>query len=399
VPDEDISLDYNKVKTILLERLVFVNITSEETDNAYLIFESLNNKGEELTQADLVRNYIFMKLPPDNREEVYENQWLPLQESFKSNVGNKNYVDELTKAFWFYLRKDGKTINEKGVYQGIKQIFDNSQNGVKAELDNLIQFAGYYQRINFYDKEPEPKLQRWFRRLARLDFTTCHIFLLNIYRDYEDQRLSLEEFRKIIQYLESYFVRRLFAGISTRSLGLVFNDLYQEVQKANSEDLVAGLRTVLLSYEKSKIWPNDEDFRQGIINRPVYSNASRDRVKLILESLEEYLTKERVDPGNITIEHIMPQKLTKYWQDMLGIKYKSVHKKWLHTLGNITLTGYNSELSNKPFKDKLLYLNKSNFTLNQYFRTVNVWNEEAIKRRADDLATIAIKIWPQEETA
>jgi len=125
VPDEDISLDYNKVKTILLERLVFVNITSEETDNAYLIFESLNHKGEELTQADLVRNYIFMKLPPDNREEVYENQWLPLQESFKSNVGNKNYVDELTNAFWFYLRKDGKTINEKGVYQGIKQLTEN----------------------------------------------------------------------------------------------------------------------------------------------------------------------------------------------------------------------------------------------------------------------------------
>lgn len=398
IPNEDISLNYNKIKTILLERLLFVNITSEERDNAYLIFESLNNKGEELTQADLVRNYIFMKLPSENREEVYQKKWLPLQESFKSNLGKKDYVDELTNAFWFYLRKDGNTINEKEVYQGIKRLFDNSQNGVKAELNELIKFAGYYQRINFYDKEPEQKLQRWFRRLDRLDFTTCHIFLLNIYRDYEDQRLSLEEFEKIIQYLESYFVRRLFAGISTRGLGIVFNNLYQEVQKANPEDLVAGLRTVLLSYEKSKIWPNDEDFRQGIINKSVYSNTSRDRVKLILESLEEYLTKERVDPGNITIEHIMPQKLTKNWQDMLGSKYKSVHKKWLHTLGNLTLSGYNSELSNKPFKDKLHYLRSSNFTLNKYFQNVNVWNEEAIKSRADYLATIAIKIWPQEET-
>lgn len=207
--------------------------------------------------ADLVRNYIFMKLPSENREEVYQKKWLPLQESFKSNVAKKDYVDELTNAFWFYLRKDGNTINEKEVYQGIKRVFDNSQNGVKAELNKLIQFAGYYQRINFYDRESEPKLQRWFRRLARLDFTTCHIFLLNIYRDYEEQRLSLEEFEKILQYLESYFVRRLFAGISTRSLGIVFNNLYQEVKKVNSEDLVTALRTVLWSYEKSKIWPND----------------------------------------------------------------------------------------------------------------------------------------------
>jgi uncharacterized protein with ParB-like and HNH nuclease domain len=395
VPDENISLDYGRFKTIILERLVFVNITSEESDNAYLIFESLNNKGEELTQADLVRNYIFMKLPSEEREEIYKNKWLPLQESFKSNVGNKDYSDEFTNAFWFYLRKDGDAVNQKGVYQGIKRLFDSSTMGVKAELEKLIRFADYYQRLKFYKTEPELRLRSWFHRFLRLDFTTCHIFLLNIYRDYEAKKLSLKEFEKILLYLESYFVRRFFAGISTRSLGTVFNNLYREVQQANSDDLVDGLRTVLADYEKSKIWPDDDDFQQGIINRPVYSNNTSDRVKLILERIEEYMTKERVDPQNITIEHIMPQKLTKEWQNMLGGKHKSIHKKWLHTLGNLTLTGYNSELSNKSFKEKLAYLRASNLTLNQYFRDIDIWNEEAIIRRAEYLADIAIEVWPR----
>lgn len=246
-----------------------------------------------------------------------------------------------------------------------------------------------------YEEEPEPKLKHWFKRLIRLDFTTCHIFLLNIYHEYEEERLSLEKFEEILRYLESYFVRRLFAGVSTRSLGNVFNSLYGDVRNENPDDLVNGLRTVLMRYEGSKVWPTDDVFCEGIMTQAVYSNSSIDRAKLILESLEESLSKERVDPQNLTIEHIMPQKLTKEWQKMLGTNYSSLHKKWLHTLGNLTLTGYNSELSNKPFEEKLLLLKSSNVTLNQYFRKVDAWNQEEIRSRAEYLANIAIKIWPR----
>ncbi|HEY9602809.1 MAG TPA: DUF262 domain-containing protein, partial [Allocoleopsis sp.] len=230
-PEEEIILDYGKFKAIVLERLLLVNITSDESDNPYLIFESLNNKGEELTQADLVRNYIFMKLPPEERDEVYTSEWLPLQEKFKLNVENKGYADELTNAIWFYLRKDGEAINQKEVYKQIKKIFDSSKNGVQLELKRLIRFTDYYQRLKFDSEEPEPKLRRWFQRLLRLDFTTCHIFLLNIYQEYEEGRLSLEDFEKILQYLESYFVRRWLAGVSTRALGNVFNNLYNQVKE------------------------------------------------------------------------------------------------------------------------------------------------------------------------
>ncbi len=165
LPDEDIYIDYAKLKKIILENLVLVNITSDDSDNPYLIFESLNNKGEELTQADLVRNYIFMQLPSEVREEVYQQEWLPLQESFKLHMNNKEYADELTHAFWFYLRKDGESVNEKEVYKKIKKLFDNSGIGTKGELQKLVQFTNYYQRLNFFETETNPILKRWFQRL------------------------------------------------------------------------------------------------------------------------------------------------------------------------------------------------------------------------------------------
>jgi uncharacterized protein with ParB-like and HNH nuclease domain len=396
---DDVTPDLGKLKTIILERLVLVNITSGADDNPYLIFESLNNKGEDLTQADLVRNYIFMKLPPEERNEVYNSEWAPLQDSFKAKSGKKPYAEELTNAFWFYLRKDSDAVNLKEVYRGIKKRFDSlkDEESIKAELQNIIKFADYYKRLNFEEDEPNPKLKRWFQRLKRLDFTTCHIFLLNIYNDYEKERLTFDKFETILRYLESYFVRRLFTGVSTKSLGTVFNNLYSDVKKENADDLVDGLCKALKKYDKNKVWPDDDAFRNGIIHDHLYTKTLSDRAKLILESVEASLSKEKVDPSVLTVEHIMPQTLTKEWKTMLGTNYASIQKKWLHTLGNLTLTGYNPELSNKSFEEKLVLLSKSNVTLNQYFQKTKVaaWDEEAIKNRAEYLADIAIKVWPR----
>ncbi len=398
-PDEELELDYVKFKTILLENLLLVNITTDANDNPYLIFESLNNKGEDLTQADLVRNYIFMKLPLAERDEIYNHQWLPLQESFKKNVSHKEYAGELTKAFWFYLRKDGMDINEKEVYKSIKKRFDSlsSTDELRVELDNLITFSNYYLRLNFNDEEPEIRLKKRFERLKRLDFTTCHIFLLNIYHQYEEEKLSLEAFEKVLCYLESYFVRRWFAEVPTRSLGIIFNNLYNQIKQKDPDNLVDGLHTVIASFDKNQRHPDDNEFSQAFVNRSLYSSkGSNDRVKLILESIEASLSKERVAPESLNIEHIMPQSLNKEWKIMLGENHANLHKKWLHTLGNLTLTGYNSELSNKPFEEKSTHLQKnSNLALNKYYqqKKVNIWNEEAIKNRAEYLANIAIKIW------
>ncbi|AFZ33136.1 protein of unknown function DUF262 [Gloeocapsa sp. PCC 7428] len=387
-------LDLNKFKAILLEQILLVNITSDEDDNPYLIFESLNNKGEELSQIDLVRNYIFMKIPAHEQEVVYKNLWLPLQSKFKHYTGD-DFANELTNAFWFYLRKDGNAISQKEVYKAIKQKFDSSQATVISQLEEIIQFANYYLRLNFENEEPNDSLKRWFKRLKRLDFTTCHIFLLNVYRDYEEGKISLAEFEQIIRYLESYFVRRWLTGISTRALGTVFNDLYNDVKEKEPNNLVEGLRQTLRSFKTTKIFPEDAKFREALIQNTLYSKTSglNDRVKLLLESIEATLTKEQVNFENLNLEHIMPQTLNKQWQADLGANYSKIHKEWIHNLGNLTLTGYNSELSNKSFAEKRSLLTASNVTLNQYFKNISAWNEEEIKKRAEHLADIALKIW------
>lgn len=390
------SIDCIKLKNIILERLMIVTITTEEKDNPYLIFESLNNKGQELTQVDLVRNYIFMKLDADERQKIYDEKWLPFIKNFQSSMGEEEYTPELTTAFYFYARKDGQVVNQKEIYKIIKNLFENSTNGVKDELNQLIQFIEYYQRLNFPHKEPNIDLRERFERLRKLEFTTCHIFLLNIYHQYEQESITIEQFLEILSCLESYFVRRLLVGIPTNILGTVFTSLYSEVVKQDKNDLVNGLKQVFKRYDEKKAWPDDNELLKGILGKSIYTSGTKERTKLLLSSLESYLNKETVDPNIVTIEHIMPQTLTPEWKTMLGGNASSVHKKLLHTLGNLTLTGYNSEMGNKPFFDKLNYFKDSNLSLNRWLVKVDSWNEEAIKNRAEYLAGIAIKVWPRE---
>ncbi len=191
-------------------------------------------------------------------------------------------------------------------------------------------------------------------------------------------------------------MRRWFTDVSTKSLGIVFNNLYNQVVQKDSHNLVNGLHTVLVNFEKNQRYPDDSEFRQAVIDKSLYKGSSNDRLKLVLESIEASLSKEQVNTKNLNIEHIMPQSLTKEWKIMLGENYTNLHKSWVHTLGNLTLTGYNSELSNKSFKEKFAHLQQSsNLALNKYYqqKKINIWNEESIKNRAEYLADIAIKIW------
>ena len=392
---EEQTANLKKIKNIILEQLVVVNITSEDKDNPYLIFESLNNKGQELTQADLVRNYLFMKLPTEQQSSVYKEKWLPIETTFKNqSQKEEKYSELITDFFWFYLRKDGKSITKKEVYQKMKSQIDASNCNIEDEINTIIKFAKYYQCIIFDDLEEEDILRKYFSYFKTLDFSTCHIFLLNIYDDYHQKRLTLEDFKQILAYLESYFVRRWIAGIPPNILGKVFDNLYKEIKEKNTDDLVKGLHTVLINYSGNKVFPKDDAFRQGIIEKVIYKKNDVSRVKFILDRLEKSLnTKEEVNTDNLTVEHIMPQNLTSEWKSSLGSNHNLIKKKWLHTLSNLTLTGYNSELSNKTFELKKIIYQESNISLNKHFQNINTWNEDSLKKRAEQLADIAIKIW------
>ncbi|MBD2016316.1 DUF262 domain-containing protein [Microcoleus sp. FACHB-53] len=401
IEEDNSPIDLAKFKNVVLEKLTLVSITLDDRDNPYIIFESLNHRGAPLTQADLVRNYFFMRLTnKEQRVEVYDDIWFPLQQQFKDNAGEDKYLKELTRAFWCYLRKEGVAVNQNNIYQTLKSRLDKkSTDEVLADLKEFSQFSTYYIRICFPNKEPHSNLRRLFERLKGLDFSNCHPFLLNLYRDYAENKLSLNQFEQALRYVESFFVRRLFAGLTTRWMDKIFNNLYQDVKKRlkeyNSSDFISALREQLSTWpstSKAQVWPDDNWFRQSIIENPVTGS----RVKLFLESLEKPLTKFQVKADNLTLEHIMPQTLTKEWKALLGTNAEEVHKRWLHTLGNLTLTPYNSEMSNNPFSDKLSYLRTSALTLdNQYFKNVETWNAEEIQRRGEYLADIALKVWPR----
>ena len=405
IEQDNSPIDLAKFKNVVLERLTLVSITLDDRDNPYIIFESLNHKGAPLTQADLVRNYFFMKLADkEQREESYEKIWLPLQNQFKVNAGDDQYLKELTRAFWCYLRTKGGNISQDKTYQTLKGRLDQTTNSdeVLDALKEFSQFAKYYIRICFPEEtEPNAILQRGFKRLKILELKNCHPLLLNLYRDYEENHLSLKEFEQSLRHVESYYVRRILVGLTSVQMNKVFNELYQDAKKLreqeNLSDFASALRKRLKNWpNKSKpyVWPDDDEFRRSIIENTLKISSSR--VRLLLESLEEPLTKFQLKTDNLSLEHIMPQKLTDEWRTMLGTDAKEVHERWLDTLGNLTLTAYNSEMSNHPLRDKLPFLKNSALTLdNQYFKNVETWNAEEIQRRGEYLADIAVKVWPR----
>lgn len=397
-------IDPVRLQRVILERLDVVHITLDQSDNPYIIFESLNYKGTPLTQADLVRNYFFMNLPSEKHDEIYEDVWYPIQKHYEKIFGN-TYLKELTDSFWYYLRKDeskkigdGKSRygawNQKQIYQGIKNRFDRSGTDKEASLRDLLRFSEYYSRFRYPEEEPELNLRDWFHRFKRLDFTTSYPLLLNLYDNYMGEQISAEEFERTMGVVESYFVRRLFVGRPTNVLNKLFNSIYNQIGEEDFSE--KSLTETLRSYSGNRTWPIDEDFREGIVKHPIYYPTRADRVKLILESIEAILTKERVNPKNLTIEHVMPRTLTNDWIATLGPDAEEQHLIWCDVLGNLTLTAYNSELSNKPFiEKKRKLLEVSSLSVNKYFQEIDGWDIEAIKQRGNLLADLAIKIWPR----
>ena len=380
------SIDLNKFQNILLEEIMVVDIVLDRDENPYLIFESLNAKGEPLTQADLVRNFILMCITDTADQELaYHDFWLPMQ----NTLGN-----ELTLFIWRYLIKDstsGKFIRQNEIYDEVKQRLIGA-NSIKV-IDFLMDmhtFSNYYQRLLNPDNEINLNIRKHLKRINRWDIKTIYPFLLNLYRDYEAKRVSSVDFCKILEHIESFVVRRSFCRISNNALNKIFLALYKSV---DPNDYVNSVAMELLRRD----WPGDSMFRNYWDEMEIY-NSGTEKCRHILESLEERMTSnnEPVDLSNdqITIEHIMPQTLNEEWEQQLGEKAESIHETYLHTIGNLTLTGRNSEMGNISFSEKRRFLQQSNFALNKDVVTNIIWSDVTIRKRAGFLFTVALQIWP-----
>ena len=373
-----------------IQRLFIVDVALEkDKDNPQLIFESLNSTGLDLSHADLIRNYILMGQEVNLQKELYERFWYPMEQSYGNDYST--YFD------WFmrdYLSvKTGSIPKIDMVYDSFKNYVqgDNAPKSIKEVVEDIYKFSNHYVKIVLH-KEPDTEINLAFKSISKLKVGVSYPYFLPIYNDYKDEVISKIELLEIISLIESYVFRRAICGIPTNSMNKTFSNLYKTIQKDKYIESVKASLQLLESYKR---FPTDSEFEKEIVMKDVYNFRSRN---YLLSKLENFKRKELVNVDNYTIEHVMPQNsnLSQEWRSMLGENWKAIQENYLHTIGNLTLTAYNSELSDRPFKHKKTIeggFNDSPIRLNDFLRKTEFWREEDILNRAKELSVKAINIW------
>ncbi len=391
--EEWIRKNTDKLETIFkgLEKLMVVEISLERgKDNPQLIFESMNSTGKDLTQTDLIRNYILMGLEPEKQKIFYEKYWRAMEEGFKQNETLFN------RFVRHYLTiKIGEPPIEKRVYEAFKRY--QQERGIETEalLQDLQKYCGFFCQIVFKkeddkDKDKNKDLNKALSFLVDLEMDVIYPLLLELYSDYSDGVLSEQDFTPIIALIESYICRRAVCGLGTNSLNKVFPFV---TKKINKDQYLESIKVHFGYLTEKQRFPNNDEFKEHFITIDFYRFKKK---KYFFERLEKFDTEEPVDTQKCTIEHIMPQTLTEEWKRDLGENFQAIHDKYLHTIGNLTLTGYNKEYSNNSFqkkRDMEKGFKQSPLRLNQSLKDLEPFGEEKIKKRANDLADLALKIW------
>ena len=374
------NIDVRSLTKVITGRLSVVSIVLDHDDNPHLVFESLNAKGRPLTQADLIRNYFFMRIHVDQQEEIHTRYWQPMQVAMG---------DDLTECIRHYLMRNGSLVKQSDVYFTLKDRV--GQIDALSALEDIALFAGYYEKLLHPEKETNNSLQIVLKRINRLEVTTAYPFLLNCYHDYCQGRLEIGDYLDILQTIENFIIRRFVCNVPTNELNKIFPQLYAQAILRDPGCLPKGVRAVL----QTRGYPKDIEFRSRLVESKLYGAGERTtKTKLILETIEtSYRHHEVVPFDSLTIEHVMPQTITDWWQEHLGEDWQADHELFLHTLGNLTLTAYNSELSNDPFPDKKVRFASSHVDLNNYFELIVNWNRDAIETRSRILADQVVNIW------
>lgn len=385
------AINNDNVRTIYfgIKKLIIVDVILErEKDNPQLIFESLNSTGLDLSQADLIRNYILMGQGHEAQKSLYERFWFPMEQSFGDNISVLPFFvrDYLTM-------KESSIPNIEEVYERYKKFINSkfSPETIEDAVKDLFVFSKYYVRITLL-KESDEILKKKFKEILKLRMEVSYPFLIAVYNDFENAVVSKEEFISIIDFVKDYVFRRAICGIPTNSLNKTFATLYKRIKPETYLESVKASFILMDSYRR---YPTDTEFIKELSIKDVYNFRSRN---YLLESLENFNRKELVNAENYTIEHILPQNpnTPTEWKHELGENWERIKEKYLHTIGNLTLTGYNSELSDKSFAEKMRIpggFNISPLFLNESVRCESEWNETAITRRAATLSDIACKIW------
>ncbi|MCH8518137.1 DUF262 domain-containing protein [Candidatus Gracilibacteria bacterium] len=382
-----------------IEQLIIVDIRLKKgEDDPQLIFESLNSTGLDLEESDKVRNFILMKESSQKQEELYRDYWYKIEKNTSFNVSSflRDYL----------TMKDRRIPRKDKVYLIFKEFIQKKNIDVHELLIELLRYSNYYcSIINSVDSDKQ--ISDTLRRINKLETVVAYPFFLEVYEMEKQGIISHKELGEILSIIESYVFRRFISDVPTNALNKTFMLLGKDIGSYDDykENYLEVFKHVLLSKTGSQRFPDYAEFGAGLLTKDIYNTQGRNKLYL-LERLENYNHRESditalIDEGTLSIEHIMPQTLTPAWRKELGDDHQRIHETYLHTLGNITLTGYNSKYSNKSFGEKKSMekgFNESVLFLNKYLSSINEWTEECIQERANILMKKALEIWKYPES-
>lgn len=366
----------------------------EKQDNPQRIFESLNSTGLALKESDKIRNFILMDMPQKEQGEVYEKYWNEMEKNVSFNT------DDFIR--WFLVAQTAKTPNKAELFESFKLFTKNSGRSTHHIAQDLHQFSLYAREIteaNTGDKKIDKRLRRANMVLGGV----VKPLLWLTYRDFKNGVIDGADFENMLGVIESYMFRRLVANIGTNALNKIFSGAYSDIRKLrkNNEAYSEILAYVLMSRRGGGRFPDNNEFREAFQTRDFY--AMKNYRGYFFDFLERGFSKDVVDiagyigENELTIEHIMPQTLSKQWKEDLGANFEEIHSVWVNRIANLTITGYNSEYSNRPFATKKTMeggFSESPYLLNRYVKEQEAWGLQQLEERSELLANRALELWP-----
>lgn len=375
-----------------IDNLICADIRLDEDDDAQEIFERINSTGIKLGLPDLIRNYVLMT--DADQERLYEEYWLVTQDLLSKERLESFFLDYLN------MKLDGFT-KESEAYRDFKQVYVQGQYTNESMLQEILHYAKQYHIFCYGDDSLGSEINRALDGLRKLNQTTVYLFLFHIFDDYEAGTITLQELSRILNLLLNYSIRRLICEVGSNSLRGLYKTLYGRIfaREENKLHYYDAIVSFMLQMTSKDAIPSDADFKQALKERNLYRKNAL--CKYLLAAIENQ-GKEKIVIDNLTIEHIMPQNknLSTAWQKMLGDDWETTRDRYLHTLGNLTLTGYNSELGDRPFPEKQELLEDTMTHITVLYSDVKdktEWNVSTIEARAERLSDLVLRLFPIEK--
>lgn len=383
-----------------ISRLEVMHLDLESHDDPQRIFESLNSTGLNLSESDKIRNLVLMNQKLSEQERLYEERWNPIEQN----------VDYRTDWFirWYLTAKTNKTPKESDIFEAFKRFTSRSGENMPEILGDMFEYSKNSRAITHADTGI-PAVDRRLRRVNLIFIDATHPFLMPLVSDVKQGVITEQDLDDVLHVIETYTFRRLACQIPANSMAMIFATAYKDIRRLRTADQsYASLMTYVLRRRDggSARFPTDTDFRESFESRDFYHVRPTHR-QYLFDVLENGDSKDnrdiagKIESGDLTIEHIMPQTLTSTWREELGPDAEQVHDLWENRIANLTVTGYNSAYSNSSFSTKKSMddgLNASPYRLNEDVKSAERWDEEALKSRSRHLVETALEYWGSIET-